>query len=68
MKFGNEIQFDKDRYHELEQMISWCRQSIGPGGYLFGDHCVWQIETVFGTSTFTFKRDQDAALFALRWA
>ena len=66
--FKHEVTFGKDRYHLLDQMREWCRNTIGAGGYFINDHCVWHIITVFGNSTFSFKRESDATLFALRWA
>lgn len=67
MKFEHEVHFGKDRYHQLEEMQSWCKSNIGPGGYLTRDHCVWSIETMFGNSFFRFKNEKDRNWFALRW-
>lgn len=62
------IEFDKSRYHLLEEMQVWCRENIGAGGYIYRDHFKWTIETAFGNSTFKFKNEKDATLFALKWS
>ena len=65
--FDHSIDLDKTRYHEREDMIQWCRDNIGRGGYIPHDYNVWEIDTIFGNSTFRFRNQQDAVLFALRW-
>ena len=67
MKFEHEVHFDKDRYHEFETMQTWCRNNIGPGGYILDDDCVWSIETMFGNAFFRFKNLKDRNWFTLRW-
>ncbi len=57
----------KDRYHQLEEIKSWCKESIGPGGYVINDHCLWKIEHAFGNTVISIRREKDAALFTLRW-
>ena len=63
------IQLGRDRYHLHADMIRWCDQYIGLGE-ISTDRAkaVWDIEIVFGNSTYSFKRETDAAAFALRWA
>ena len=66
--FKYQVSVDKQKYHNLAEMQTWCRESIGSGGYVAHqewDH--WHLETMFGNSTFSFKCEQDAVLFALRW-
>lgn len=62
-----EIAFGKDRYHEIQEMISWLMANVGHGGYLDDPEGLWRIEQAFGNSFFRFKRDRDATIFALKW-
>ena len=62
-----QIYFGKDRYHEIQEMISWLFRNVGHGGYIDDPEGLWKIEQAFGTSVFTFVEEKDATLFALRW-
>ena len=62
-----EFQFGKDRYHEINDMVKWCRALIGPGSWLGYPNDVWSIEQAFGNSVFRFKNEKDAIMFSLRW-
>jgi hypothetical protein len=62
-----EINISKRRYPELTVMIVWCRENIGPGGYIQNDDDPWSIVTNFGNSIFSFVNERDATMFALRW-
>lgn len=62
-----EISFSKDRYHEIQYMVSWCYLQFGDGGYLAKPYDRWTLEQAFGQSWFRFKDPADATLFALRW-
>lgn len=61
------IVLGKDRYHQIGSMYTWCVENIGQGGYVNDSEFVWTVDTVFGTTTFTFKDSSDCSLFALRW-
>lgn len=63
-----EIAFDKRRYHEIQDMVSWCYNQFGQGGYLAKPYDRWTLEQAFGNSFFRFLDDKDATLFALRWS
>jgi ABC-type uncharacterized transport system ATPase subunit len=63
-----EINISKRRYHELGDMIAWCRVIIGTGGYIMNDDDLWGIVTVFGESKFFFVEERDATAFTLRWS
>jgi hypothetical protein len=63
-----EIKISKRYYAELTSMMDWCRENIGPGGYIQDHTPLWDIRTAFGNSTFSFVNERDATLFALRWA
>lgn len=62
------ITFGKDQYHQNREMEQWCREHIGKGGWLYSEDSLWKIESMFGNTTFTFKHEQDATLFVLKWA
>ena len=67
----HEIRFGKDRYHQHEEMITWCKANLGPGGWRepsferWGDF--WGVEINFGNTTFVFEREDLFVLFCLRW-
>lgn len=65
------ISFDKDRYHEHLEMISWCEKNLGEGGYYSftknPETAKWAIESMFGSTHFFFKDSKDAVLFGLTW-
>lgn len=67
--------FDKRQYHLHPEREQWCRCNIGNGCWTWdtpktwdgmGDK-VWTIHSMFGNTTFSFKHEQDATAFALRW-
>jgi len=64
------ISFGKDRYHEQEDMIRWCRKNLGTGGWqcslVLGDNR-WRVDSMFGSTQFWFKEERDYLLFCLRW-
>lgn len=62
-----EFHFGKDRYHEIQYMISWCHLQFGDGGWLASPSCTWATESAFGNTFFKFKNEEDATMFALRW-
>ena len=68
VKFKYKVNVDKRQYHNLMGMMDWCRDSIGGGGYIaHHDWDYWHIASMFGNSTFSFRREQDAVMFALKW-
>ena len=68
-----EIHFDRRAYHLIKQMMDWCYDNIGPGGYGMPldtsdkPQQVWGIDVAFGNATFYFRNEQDAMMFNLRW-
>jgi hypothetical protein len=62
------ISFNKRRYHEIDIMLDWCRERIGTGGYMDSPEHLWTVTSIYGYTTFYFRRAQDATLFQLRWA
>lgn len=69
---------DRDRYHMLDDIMTWCSKNIGAGGRVFdidpwSMHSInwgedlWVVKTTFGVSIFAFRKSKDATLFALRW-
>lgn len=61
------VEFDKDKYHLIEEMNRWLRENVGPGGWAPVLDACWHIESAFGHSKYVFKDGKDAMLFALRW-
>lgn len=72
----NSITLNNTRYHQQNEMISWCEQHIGKGGWTWGipeiweglDDWIWAICSLYGYTTFSFKNSQDFVLFTLRWS
>lgn len=69
---------ERDRYHILDDIMAWCDKNIGEGGRVFDIDLLsvysinwgsdrWMVKTTFGVSTFAFRENKDAVLFALRW-
>lgn len=69
---------ERDQYHILGEIMTWCWETIGVGGRVFDvdllsayrlnwGEDLWQVKTTFGVSTFAFRESKDAVLFALRW-
>lgn len=63
----NEVWIDKRQYHRIEEINSWLREHVGPGGWAPVLDARWHIESAFGESKYTFVDPKDATLFALRW-
>lgn len=67
-----QITFSKQRYHEVSDMLTWCKQHIGDGGWgryqedIFSDY-EWDIEQMFGNTTFRFKDAKDYSKFLVKW-
>jgi hypothetical protein len=67
--------FDKDRYHEINDIQMWCVQQFGEGKWV-GEPCPkdwtgmpnWTIHIMFGNTTFAFKDEKQYNWFILRWA
>lgn len=62
-----EVHFGKDWYHRQNDMIAWCHENLGDGGWLARPDNSWAVECAFGNTFFKFKNEQDAVLFALKW-
>lgn len=67
------IRFDKNRYHQSRDMIEWCETHIGHGGWnsRYIDHLPvdykWDVDTVFGMTTFRFSDPKDFSKFLVKW-
>lgn len=61
------ITFGKDRYHLNETMATWCKERFGHGGYLPAATDLWQMDTMFGNTTFAFSEEKHYTWFILRW-
>lgn len=67
------IDFGKDRFHQQNEMIDWCRTYIGSGKWYEGEVINWQeigdwsVDSMFGNTHFLFRCDADATFFKLRW-
>lgn len=62
-----EVQFGKDRYHQINDMADWCYEHFGSGGQLARPDDKWALDMAFGNSFFKFKNEKDAIMFILRW-
>jgi hypothetical protein len=69
------ITFEKDRYHEQNDMIEWCRLQFGPGLWSSRPYpddwtstANWTIHSMFGRTTFAFRTREAYNWFVLRWS
>lgn len=69
---------ERDRYHLIDDIMTWCKKNIGEGGRVFDidplsvysinwGEDLWVVKTTFGVSIFAFRESKHALLFALRW-
>ena len=61
------IDIGREKYHLHNDMMQWCNDNIGPGGYRQDATLVWDMSMVFGTATYYFKHEKDLTFFMLRW-
>jgi hypothetical protein len=59
-------------FAKQDQRYIWCEKQIGKGAYFdsraFWDpEVLWCVEQCAGNIYFTFRRDEHAMLFTLRW-
>lgn len=64
-----QITFSKQRYHEVPDMLTWCKQHIGEGGWQYETdyNRKWFFEQIFGNTTFRFTDAQDYSKFVVKW-
>ena len=62
-----EFVFDKHSHHLQNEMVRWCEENIGPGGWLNEPYYIWHVRAVFGNTFFMFEHQKDATAFSLRW-
>lgn len=65
-----EVVMSKRMYHLQADMVDWCKQHIGDGGWKWGSNQIdgkWNVVSAFGTTFFNFVNPADATAFALRW-
>jgi hypothetical protein len=64
-----QVHFEKNRYHQVEEMLGWCETQFGEGGYVYSANNTdrWALVIAFGKSSWLFKNNEDATIFALRW-
>ena len=62
-----EFVFDKHSEHLQNEMVRWCEENIGPGGWLNEPYYIWHVTAVFGNTFFMFEHEKDAAAFSLKW-
>ena len=68
-----QVIFGKDRYHQQSEMQEWCEKNVGPGSWSYNRDIenpedTWCINSMFGTTFFTFRHEQDATAFKLVWS
>lgn len=70
-----EVKVSKGQYHLVTKMVLWLVEIIGPGKWTYAtpetweglDEYKWASHEMFGTTTFAFKNEADAAMFILKW-
>jgi hypothetical protein len=71
------VEFGKRHYHLQEEMIKWCKDNLGNNprysNWVFATPVDWTrlgnwcVSSAFGSTSFHFKNESDATMFALRW-
>lgn len=66
------VTLGKDRYHQQQEIIRWCRETLGPGGWnrslvINDSGDVWRVDSMFGHTHFWFREEKHYMLFCLRW-
>jgi len=70
MELIRRISFGQDRFHQQEEMISWCKRHCGDGGWQAitkSDKARWSVDSMFGHTHFFFKEEKDLVLFSMKW-
>jgi hypothetical protein len=62
-----EFVFDKHSHHLQNEMVRWCEENIGPGGWLNEPYYIWHVRAVFGNTFFSFEHEKDATAFSSKW-
>lgn len=65
------INFGKDNYYLQDEMVLWCRNHLGKGGWGVGlddTDNLWMVFSAFGNTCFQFRNEADATMFRLRWS
>ena len=62
-----EFVFDKHSHHLQNEMVRWCEENIGPGGWLNEPYYIWHVRAVFGNTFFMFEHEKDATAFSSKW-
>jgi hypothetical protein len=58
----------KEKYHMHNEIMQWCNDHIGDGGYTQQPNPLWDMVLVYGTATYYFKHERDLVFFTLRWS
>lgn len=64
------VSLGKDRYHQHREIIEWCEENCGEGGYgsfSRDENAKWSVDGIFGNHHFFFKDEKDFIMFTLRW-
>ena len=62
------VKFGKKFYHMHADMIRWCYEAVGPGGWghtYTNDYSSWMITCNLGDTIFYFRNSEDALAFKL---
>lgn len=69
-----EVTLGRHYYAQHLDIIHWCRQNLGPGGWEQEvedwslEDWNWCVRLVFGNTELTFKNKELAAKFAAHWS
>ena len=71
-----EFLLGKSQYHLLDQMVAWCSEHLGEGGWTglgaqtWAQHVLhaWGIHWGMGRGGMYFRHASDCTAFALRWS
>lgn len=71
---SNFYTFEKDRYHQVQEIDHWCTEKFGVGKWIYErtpksweDMPRWTVHSMFSNTTFAFREQDDYFLFLLKW-
>lgn len=65
--FTHRVMFNNTKFHLQGEMLQWCHDNIGEGGWSIFEDTLWRVNSMFGNSEFMFREEKDCMWFKLRW-
>ena len=64
----HKVRIGKEHFHRIDDLNTWCRSNIGPGGWYYGGHdfpdgYVWGLWWMLGSGEYAFSTKTQAEKF-----